>query len=282
MLIPSRKINYMMNPVIFKLGPLEIHTFTAWIMAGVFIGIALILLIAARRNEKVNAWFDVIVAAVIGGVIGARIVHVWLNWAYFVAHTDQIMVYSSGGLDWHGAVVLGLLCGFIVTAIRYVPFQPLTDALALAFPIGAIAVWLACAASASAYGVEVRTLADFPSWLVIESPDVYGTIAPRINLPPIGIALAAIVLVIVVLLTLFERFEGTRLWLALALYALSMAVLEFFRADYVATWFGRRGDQILDVAVALIAILIFGIVGFARARHRSKVYVVYAGADQGA
>src|SRR6266571_5212724 len=103
----------MINPVVFKFGPLEIHAFTAWIMVGVAIGIALILIIAARRKEKINAWFDVIVAAVIGGVIGARIVHVWLNWTYFSAHTDQIAVYSSGGLDWHGAIVLGLLCAII-------------------------------------------------------------------------------------------------------------------------------------------------------------------------
>ena len=37
-----------------------------------------------------------------------------------------------------------------------------------------------------AYGVEVLTLADYPAWLVTESPDVYGTIAPRLNLPMLG------------------------------------------------------------------------------------------------
>jgi hypothetical protein len=99
-------------------------------------------------------------------------------------------------------------------------------------------------------------------------------------LPPIGIALAAILLVIVVALTMFRRLEGLRLWLALAFYALSMAMMEFFRADYVATWFGRRGDQILDVALAVIAILIFGFVGLTR--RRSTVYVVYRRVDQGA
>jgi phosphatidylglycerol:prolipoprotein diacylglycerol transferase len=253
----------MINPVVFKFGPLELHAFTAWIALGVVIGLAIVLITVEWRQERKTPWLDAIVAAVVGGVIGARAVHVWLNWAYFSAHTDQITVYSSGGLDWHGAVALGLLCAIIVAMVRHVPIKAFTDALALTFPIGAVTVWLACAASASAYGVEVRTLADFPGWLVIESPDVYGTIAPRINLAPIGIALAIILLAIIVALTVFRRFEGLRLWLALALYALSMAVIEFFRADYVATWFGRRGDQILDLAVALVAILIFGILGLA-------------------
>ena len=51
------------------------------------------------------------------------------------------------------------------------------------------------------------------------------------------------ILVIIAALAMFRRLEGQWLWLALALYALSMAVMGFFRADYVATWFGRRGDQ---------------------------------------
>jgi len=278
-LTPSRTIDPMINPVVFKLGPLELHAFTAWIIAGVSVGIALILIIAARRKERINAWLDVIVAAVIGGVIGARAVHVWLNWAYFAAHTDQIAVYSSGGLDWHGAIGLGLLCAIIAAVVRHVPLKPLSGAFALAFPIGAMAVWLACAASASAYGAEVRTLADFPSWLVIESPDVYGTIAPRLNLSPIGIVLAMILLLIVMTLTALRHFEGLQLWFALAFYALSMAVMDFFRADYVAIWFGRRGDQILDLVVALIAILIFGIVGLTR--RREIVHVIYRRVEQG-
>src|SRR2546423_1724859 len=98
-----------MNPIVFQAGPLQLHAFTAWIMLGVAAGIGIVLVVAARRKERITAWLDAIIAAVVGGVIGARAVHVWLNWAYFSAHTDQIAAYSSGGLDWHGAVALGLL-----------------------------------------------------------------------------------------------------------------------------------------------------------------------------
>src|SRR5690348_16150168 len=104
----------MMNPVVFQLGPLELHAFTAWIMLGVVIGIALILIIVEQRRESKTAWLDAIDAAVAGGVIGACVVPVWLNWAYFSAHTDQIASCASGGLDWHVAVALGLLCAIIV------------------------------------------------------------------------------------------------------------------------------------------------------------------------
>jgi phosphatidylglycerol:prolipoprotein diacylglycerol transferase len=254
------------NPVVYRIGSLEIHAFTAWIGIGVAAGIAIALGAAALRRERLFPWLDTSIGAAIGGVVGARAFHVWLNWDYFSAHTDQITMLSTGGLDWHGAIFGGMI-GLVITArLRRVPLRPLIDALALALPIGAAATWMACGAANCGYGLEVQTLADYPQWLVTESPDVYGITAPRLNLPPVGILLAAIVLLVVVVMTALRWLTGLRLWLALTLYALGMAVISFFRAEYVPMWFGRRADQVLDLAVALVAILIFAGVALLRRR----------------
>jgi phosphatidylglycerol---prolipoprotein diacylglyceryl transferase len=256
-----------MNPVVYKLGPLEIRAFTAWIATGVVIGIGIILSVAMRRQQRLMPWFDAATNAVVGGVIGARAFHVWLNWSYFSAHTDQIIAFQSGGLDWHGAVIGGLLGATLVGLASRIPLSLLMDGFALALPVGAMATWIGCGAANCGYGVEVPTLADYPAWLVSESPDVYGTIAPRLNLSVLGIVLAVLVLAVVLALVAFERFGGARLWLALALYSLGMALISFFRAEYVPTWFGRRADQVLDLVVALGAILLFGIVASIQQRR---------------
>jgi phosphatidylglycerol:prolipoprotein diacylglycerol transferase len=256
-----------MNPIVYQFGPIEIHAFTAWIALGVTAGIVITLGMARFRQQRLMPWLDACVGAVVGGVIGARAFHVWLNWAYFSAHTDQIAALSSGGLDWHGAVVGGLIGAASVALVRHVPLLPLMDAFALALPFGAMAGWAASAAANAGYGVEVWTLADYPSWLVTESPDIYGIVAPRLNLPPIGIVLAVVVLVLVVILTLLGRLGGARLWLALCLYSLGMGVISFFRAEYVPIWLGRRADQVLDLALALAAILIFGVVALLQRRR---------------
>jgi prolipoprotein diacylglyceryltransferase len=248
------------NPVVLRLGPLEIRAFTAWIAGAVAVGLVIVLGVALRRQERLMPWLDTVIGAVIGGVVGARAFHVWLNWAYFSVHTDQIIDLGTGGLDWHGAVVGGLLFAVCVALFRHVPIGTLLDAFALALPVGAAAFWFACAVANSAYGLEVPTLADYPSWLVIESPDVYGIIAPRLNLLPIGIILALIVLAVVLVLTAFGWLEGIRLWLALALYSTGMGAIDFFRAEYVPMWFGHRADQVLDLALAFSAILIFALV----------------------
>lgn len=260
-----------MNLVVFKLGPLEIRAFTAWILAGLVVSSTMILALARRKygQRRLTPWLDVITGGVIGAIIGARIVHIGLNWAYFSVHTGEITALQNGGLDWHGALAGGLLVAFAMAPFRRVPLLPLMDTFALALPVGAAAIWLACAAANAAYGVEVRTLADFPGWLVTESPDVYGFVAPRLNLPPLGIALAVLVFGMGAVLTRFDRLRGLRLWLALIVYGLGMAVIGFFRAEWVPTWLGRRADQILDLAVALGAALILALVAVLRRRASS-------------
>jgi len=74
--------------------------------------------------------------------------------------------------------------------------------------------------AACAYGAEVGTLANYPSWLVTESADIYGTVAPRLNVPQAGILLAIPVLLLVALLTWRGWLSGLRLWIAIILYGL--------------------------------------------------------------
>jgi phosphatidylglycerol:prolipoprotein diacylglycerol transferase len=260
-----------MNPIVFNLGPLEIHAFTAWIMLGAALSMALILGMAARQQRRLMPWLDALIGAVIGGLVGARAFHVWLSWTYFSANTGEIFSLSSGGLDWHGALFGGLIGASLIGLVRRVPLSALMDAFALAVPIGAIAIWQGCAAANCAYGLEVRSLADYPAWLVTESADVYGTVAPRLNLLPPGIILAVILFAFITTLLPYGWLRGLRLWLALIVYGLGMALIDFFRAEYVPQWFGRRADQVLDLAVVLLAVIMFALVALRQAALKHRV-----------
>src|SRR5215471_1769194 len=113
-----------MNPIFYKNGPIELHVFSLWMMLAVTIGVEIMLLTAHHRGKRgtwlatVAPWLDCALAAVIGGIVGARMGHVWLNWDYFSVHTDQITVLQTGGLDWHGAVILGLAATILVAPLR--------------------------------------------------------------------------------------------------------------------------------------------------------------------
>jgi prolipoprotein diacylglyceryltransferase len=179
-----------------------------------------------------------------------------LNWAYFAAHTSEIWSLSSGGLNWHGALIGCLLGALGMAQWRRLDVAHLRDSLALCLPVAALVNWQACVAAACGYGVEVRTLADYPSWLAIEAPDIYGIAAPRLNVPLLGIFWSLALGALALLLAWRNALPGARLWLLSALYALGMALLSGFRGEYVPLWFGMRADQALDLIVAAWSVLL--------------------------
>src|SRR3954447_9846678 len=72
---------------------------------------------------------DAGLGACLGGVIGARIVHVLLNWAYFADNLSEALHPNAGGLDWHGAVIGGLIGLALVAWVRKLRLRALLDAL---------------------------------------------------------------------------------------------------------------------------------------------------------
>jgi phosphatidylglycerol:prolipoprotein diacylglycerol transferase len=196
-------------------------------------------------------WLDVLLGALLLGLLGARVGHVLLDWPYFAENTAEILQVGAGGLNWHGGLAGALVGAVVMARARRVPLPRLFDALALGLPFMAAALWRACMDAACGYGLEVRTLADYPPWLAAELPNLYGDIAPRLNLPVVGILFAALLGLLVLALAAARRVSGLRLWLILFALGSGMAVISAFRDDYVPLWFGRRADQVLDVLVAL-------------------------------
>src|SRR5215212_5278159 len=83
------------------------------------LGIILSIGIGLRRLAlRPGIVIDAGLGACLGGVIGARIVHVLLNWAYFADNLSEALRPSAGGLDWHGAVIGGLVGLGIVSIWR--------------------------------------------------------------------------------------------------------------------------------------------------------------------
>ncbi len=260
-----------MNPVALDLGPLTISTYTAWFSAGILLALGLLMWRAYREQAgAVLRWIDVALAALVAGLVGARLLHVWLNWTYFAEHTDEIARVSSGGLDWHGALLVGLPAAWLAAQVRRVPFARWTDAAALGWPVAMIAAWLAGRRAGVAYGYEVRTLADYPGWLVAELPDIYGIVAPRLEVQRAGAAFGFVLLALALLLMARGWLPGLRLWLILALTGIGLFFLGFFRADPTPTLLDHRADQVFDLGLLLVSTVIGGLV-WLRGRQETRV-----------
>ena len=241
------------------IGPFTTQTYTLMLAIGILSAMAVtVMTYRLRYVVPFSRLVDVCLAALIGGVIGARVFHVILNWRYFQGHTAEITQISAGGLNWHGAVVGALLALTVAAWFYKLSVSSLLDALAVGLPIVAVLSWWGCGAATCSYGAEVDSMADYPAWLTWEAPGQFQLIAPRFATQPLGMIVSGILLLVMVVITRLERLEGRRFWAELALLSVAMLWLDSLRGDYAALIANLRADQWLDLAFGIISLLVWG------------------------
>ncbi len=244
-----------MNAVIFQLGPLHFRAFSVWWGVGCALTAAILLIPAWQRRERLLPYVDTLIGAGVLALIGARIGHIALHADYFAVHADELLRVSSGGLNWHGGLIGAVLGGALVGRLRRAPMRALWAGFGLGLPFLVAAGWAACGAAACAYGVEVQTLADLPMWYAAELPDVYGTIAPRLNTTALGLALAGGILLIVLAAHLVME-SGRAAWVGVIGLGVGMALISTGRADYPAPAL-IIGLDALIAAFGLIGLVVY-------------------------
>lgn len=236
-------------------------------------GVALVAWQGHRREGRALAWLDAGLAALVGGVIGARLVHVAVHWAYFSQHTGEIAAIWRGGLDWHGAVLGGLLALIGTARLRRVEWRNLTDTLAFVLPAGAALAFAGCLPTGCAAGREVASLVDYPQPLVAELPDVYGLIAPRFASQLYGVVLSLALLGLVWLLQRRVDVRGFHLWPVLALLSLGIFLIGFTLGSDVPMVGTLRLDQLLDLITTLAAAIMGAVVVWQHTRRSGTLPV---------
>ncbi len=104
----------MIGEVLFRIGPLAISTFGVMAALGFLVPFLLIEKELPRKGLNPRLAYGMLIAATVGGLVGARIYYIAERWDRFLA--DPVtMIFTGSGLVWYG----GLLGGFLL-AIGYV------------------------------------------------------------------------------------------------------------------------------------------------------------------
>jgi phosphatidylglycerol:prolipoprotein diacylglycerol transferase len=112
-------------PFVIHLGPLEITGYGIMMMVGFLVGGWLIALELRRRGLYEEYAADITVAAVIGGIVGAKL---W----YWVVNGGHL--FSRGGLVWYGGFVGGAVAVLLNGLRLKVPTRWTTELCAPALP----------------------------------------------------------------------------------------------------------------------------------------------------
>lgn len=126
-------------PFVLHLGPLEITGYGLMMMVGFLVGGWLVALELRRRGLREEYSADIVVGAVVGGIVGAKL---W----YVALFHDTGALFSRGGLVWYGGFIGGAL-GVLIQSWRLrVPVRwtmhLVAPALAAAYAIGRVGCFL--------------------------------------------------------------------------------------------------------------------------------------------
>ena len=253
-----------MNPTVLHIGRFALSSYTALLDAGVLLALAVFGLRAQTRVARPARWWDGVLLALVGGVLGGRLAYVAANWSYYGSHSGRILKFWQGGLSWHGAFFGAALMLGVYCRLRRLDFWRLADELALMLPIIGVGAGLGCLMVGCAYGREVVG----PNVLAAELPDLFGVELYRYN---VALLIAGWSLLVFVILwgVGHLRPRALRSGLFLLLFCGGLAILDSMRADSVPLLGGWRLDVLLDglLAVAGMILVVCSIVRERRARR---------------
>ncbi|HEY1099384.1 MAG TPA: prolipoprotein diacylglyceryl transferase [Myxococcota bacterium] len=156
-----------MHPVLFKLPFFDwpLHTYGVLIVSGFLMAMYVAWREAKRQNQYVDDVLDFAFWALLGGMIGARIVFILVNWKqYFVdqpwdtvfgVSVPAVLVVWKGGLVFYGAALGGFVAFLLYTNARGiygVEKLRIADMMIVGLPLAAGMGRLGCVAAGCCWG----------------------------------------------------------------------------------------------------------------------------------
>ncbi len=136
-----------MYPVLFRIGNFAVSSYGVMVALGFFLAYWTATLEFRRLRIPLGPLQDMLIAAVVGGILGAKLMYIFENvpLAEFLSHPFRYLLERSG-LTYYGGFLLGAILVLAVVQVRRLPFGKVADALApglaLAYAVGRIGCFL--------------------------------------------------------------------------------------------------------------------------------------------
>lgn len=101
-----------LDPFVFHVGPFGVRWYGLMVVISILTGLYVMLKYARRRGFDEDYIYSVAIAAILGGVVGARLIFVLTNLPVYLADPLAALRIWEGGLAWHGALLGGLLAAY--------------------------------------------------------------------------------------------------------------------------------------------------------------------------
>jgi len=238
-----------MHPILFSIGPITIYSYGVMLATAVLVCTYFLSVDAKRYGILQETAYDLVFWCMLGGIIGARIFYVYIEWPYYSENLFDILLIWKGGLAWQGGFLGGVLAGTWFARRHKLSIRPLLDLAAPYIALGQSIGRIGCFLNGCCYGKPVAWGIYFPT----HNARLYPTqLFETVGLFVIFLILkkaqhkphqAGFIFVYYLLLTAIERF-----------------IVEFYRGDHTLLWLGLSLTQFVALGVfaaGLILIKVF-------------------------
>lgn len=222
--IPAALLSLLALWAVNKVAPVEIKAWGTMLVVAFTAGTAYMALYGDRKVIKPAETIDLALYALIGAVIGSRVIFVALDWGMYAGHPAKLFNVWEGGLSFHGGLLGALLAGVLFAHRRRKKFWALTDVAAPGIALGYAFARIGCFLNGCCHG----HVCEFP-WAM---RFLNGELPNELVHPTQLYALLMSLTLFFILIGLRGKFprNGHLFASYLALYSIGRFLLEFTRA----------------------------------------------------
>lgn len=247
-----------LDPELFEVLGLEITWHGLFTAMGVVVGVAVAAAFARRAGYQEDMIYNVALALVIGGIIGARGLYVIENWSRFEDDLGDIFAVNEGGISIYGALIGGTVGAWGYAFLTKVPNIPRGfDIAAMGAILGMATGRIGCLSNGDIFA-ESTSLPWGVSYTHSGSPSFMQELAGLLQQPQhpaVAYELLGDVAIFLVLVLIYSRVrrDGVTFFSWVLLYGALRLGVSFLRLDDLV-FVGLRTAQIIAIVTMGLAV----------------------------
>ena len=244
-------------PVLLHFGRFSLPTYGFLAAVGLLVGLALSVRYAVRNGMDADRTWNLGILAILAGIIGAKLLLIANNWAFYRAHPGEIFslaTLQAGGV-WSGGLVAAVLVAWWYIRRHHFPVLKTCDLFAPGIALGHAIGRLGCFAAGCCWGKPTA----LPWGFTFTDPLARQLVGTPLGLPLHPTQLYEMVLELGNFFLLAwvlkrKRFDGQVIGTYMFVYGFARYFLEFLRDDPErgSVLHGlMSGTQLLAIALVL-------------------------------
>lgn len=247
-----------MIPVLFKIGPLTIHTYGFLLAVGVLGAMLLGIKLGRENNINTKDLSDLIFYAILIGLLGAKIYLFFSEFSYYTKDLSRIKDLLTQAGAFYGGLIAGLLFAVWFIRKKKMNLKKIGDIAGPSLALGHFFGRMGCFAAGCCWGREAQGCSIgviFP-----ELSQDTGVPIGKLLYPTQVIEAVLNLLNFVILLFMYKkkrRFDGRIFTLYIFNYSVIRFFVEYFRGDHDRGYiFGGMDSPFLSLSIPqLISII---------------------------